>query len=355
MTGTTTHQLHAVQLSNHLDPFHPLFLHTLFPLHFCPHENFLQNFFENFEKSTYCSKTSSATPRRSIHSLARNKLPAQQQKFSLLKPIMKPQNSNLAFRSPIQQHCSFSNAIDNQSNNLIARKINSRPKCSICGISGHNSRTCKENKINALKFESVNHVLNSCFLESNNVEVRAINHNVKSSEVLLSENLHLSNNRENSSFSHNSNFNVNTCPFCQKAISEVNQGRPVLFCRSCKAQDTLRPPVKIPVEVSPASSIPLSIELRSFTSKLKKNEWDVSSFWKFFAKKKSFVNKNAVYKQNPIPKVQQLRKLCLRGRYGAGVQSLFSPDIAKPTLETVEKLKKLHPEENFICLKPNIC
>ncbi|KAL0214148.1 hypothetical protein P9112_006332 [Eukaryota sp. TZLM1-RC] len=77
----------------------------------------------------------------------------------------------------------------------------------------------------------------------------------------------------------------------------------LLFCRSCKAKDTLRPPVKIPVEVRPASSIPLSIELRSFTSKLKKNEWDVSSFWKFFAKKKSFVNKNAVYKQNPIPKV----------------------------------------------------
>ncbi|KAL0207277.1 hypothetical protein P9112_011905 [Eukaryota sp. TZLM1-RC] len=64
--------------------------------------------------------------------------------------------------------------------------------------------------------------------------------------------------------------------FVKKAISEVNQGRPLLFCRSCKAQDTLRPPVKISVEVSPASSIPLSIELRSFTSKLKKNEWDVS-------------------------------------------------------------------------------
>ncbi|KAL0220135.1 hypothetical protein P9112_005788 [Eukaryota sp. TZLM1-RC] len=56
-----------------------------------------------------------------------------------------------------------------------------------------------------------------------------------------------------------------------------------------------------------------------------------------------------------MQKVKQLKKLCLRGRYGAGVESIFSSDIAKPTLETVDKLKKLHPEENFVCPKPNIC
>ncbi|KAL0227073.1 hypothetical protein P9112_014397 [Eukaryota sp. TZLM1-RC] len=55
-----------------------------------------------------------------------------------------------------------------------------------------------------------------------------------------------------------------------------------------------------------------------------------------------------------MQKVKQLKNLCLRGKYGAAVQSLFS-SIAKPTLETVEKIKKLHPEENFVCPKPIIC
>ncbi|KAL0204807.1 hypothetical protein P9112_000114 [Eukaryota sp. TZLM1-RC] len=36
------------------------------------------------------------------------------------------------------------------------------------------------------------------------------------------------------------------------------------------------------------------------------------------------------------------------------ISFVFS-DIAKPTLDTVDKFKKLHPEENFVCPKPNIC
>ncbi|KAL0205933.1 hypothetical protein P9112_001240 [Eukaryota sp. TZLM1-RC] len=62
------------------------------------------------------------------------------------------------------------------------------------------------------------------------------------------------------------------------------------FCFECQTSDSLRAPVKIPVEVSPVSSVPLSMEMRAFSSQLKLNKWNKTSFWKFFAKKNKTIN-----------------------------------------------------------------
>ncbi|KAL0227175.1 hypothetical protein P9112_014499 [Eukaryota sp. TZLM1-RC] len=66
-----------------------------------------------------------------------------------------------------------------------------------------------------------------------------------------------------SSPSENSNF---CCPFCKKDVADSRNGRKLLFCTNCKAVDSVRPPIRIPVEISPASTIPFSMEMRNFTS-----------------------------------------------------------------------------------------
>ncbi|KAL0208303.1 hypothetical protein P9112_010890 [Eukaryota sp. TZLM1-RC] len=154
-----------------------------------------------------------------------------------------------------------------------------------------------------------------------------------------------------SSPSENSNF---CCPFCKKDVADSRNGRKLLFCTNCKAVDTVRPPIRIPVEISPASTIPFSMEMRNFTSELKNNKWNISSFWKYFARK----NKNCFKKKfgnRKIVKSKICQKLCLRGRYGAAKQSLFSSSLADANSDTLEKLQKLHPQENFQCSKPEVC
>ncbi|KAL0227109.1 hypothetical protein P9112_014433 [Eukaryota sp. TZLM1-RC] len=51
----------------------------------------------------------------------------------------------------------------------------------------------------------------------------------------------------------------------------------------------------------------------------------------------------------------QAKKLFLRGRYGSGLKNIFSGKLADTNLETVEKLKSLHPTEHFCPSKPSIC
>ncbi|KAL0214021.1 hypothetical protein P9112_006205 [Eukaryota sp. TZLM1-RC] len=154
-----------------------------------------------------------------------------------------------------------------------------------------------------------------------------------------------------SSPSENSNF---CCPIFKKDVADSRNGRKLLFCTNCKAVDTVRPPIRIPVEISPASTIPFSMEMRNFTSELKNNKWNISSFWKYFARK----NKNCSKKKfgnRKIVKSKICRKLCLRGRYGAAKQSLFSSSLADANSDTLEKLQKLHPQKNFKCSKPEVC
>ncbi|KAL0224410.1 hypothetical protein P9112_003800 [Eukaryota sp. TZLM1-RC] len=80
-----------------------------------------------------------------------------------------------------------------------------------------------------------------------------------------------------------------SCPFCKKFLSNSSNGRPLLFCYDCQTSDSLRTPVKIPVEI-----------------------------WK-------------------------------------RIKNIFSGKLADTNLETVEKLKSLHPTEHFCPSKPFIC
>ncbi|KAL0227096.1 hypothetical protein P9112_014420 [Eukaryota sp. TZLM1-RC] len=144
------------------------------------------------------------------------------------------------------------------------------------------------------------------------------------------------------------------CPFCKKFLSNSSNGRPLLFCFDCQTSDSLRAPVQIPVEVSPDSSVPMSMEMRSFSSQLELNKWNITRFWKFFAKKnKKKINDKP--KQRKANSSFQARKLFLRGRYGSGLKNIFSGKLTDNNLETVEKLKSLHPTENFCPSKPSVC
>ncbi|KAL0214053.1 hypothetical protein P9112_006237 [Eukaryota sp. TZLM1-RC] len=216
-------------------------------------------------------------------------------------------------------------------------------KCSICGISGHNSRTCPEKQKREFELKSAQQIL-KCSVPAVAV-VKGAENNVSDDQQLNASSV------PSSSPSENSNF---CCPFCKKDVADSRNGRKLLFCTNCKAVDTVRPPIRIPVEISPASTIPFSMEMRNFTSELKNNKWNISSFWKYFARK----NKNCFKKKfgnRKIVKSKICRKLCLRGRYGAAKQSLFSSSLADANSDTLEKLQKLHPQENFKCSKPEVC
>ncbi|KAL0207297.1 hypothetical protein P9112_011925 [Eukaryota sp. TZLM1-RC] len=216
-------------------------------------------------------------------------------------------------------------------------------KCSICGISGHNSRTCPEKQKREFELKSAQQIL-ECSVPAVAV-VKGAENNVSDDQQLNSSSV------PSSSPSENSNF---CCPFCTKDVADSRNGRKLLFCTNCKAVDTVRPPIQIPVEISPASTIPFSMEMRNFTSELKNNKWNISCFWKYFARKnKNYFKKK--FRKTKIVNSKICRKFCLRGRYGAAKQSLFSSSLADANSDTLEKLQKLHPQENFKCSKPDVC
>ncbi|KAL0226401.1 hypothetical protein P9112_013725 [Eukaryota sp. TZLM1-RC] len=206
-------------------------------------------------------------------------------------------------------------------------------KCSICGISGHNSRMCPEKQKREFELKSAQQILK--YSVPAVAVVKGAENNVSDDQQLNASSV------PSSSPSENSNF---CCPFCKKRC-----------CRFTKwSKTSVLPPIRIPVEISPASTIPFSMEMRNFTSELKNNKWNISSFWKYFARK----NKNCFKKKfgnRKIVKSKICRKLCLRGRYGAAKQSLFSSSLADTNSDTLEKLQKLHPQENFKCSKPEVC
>ncbi|KAL0239720.1 hypothetical protein GEMRC1_009828 [Eukaryota sp. GEM-RC1] len=69
----------------------------------------------------------------------------------------------------------------------------------------------------------------------------------------------------------------------------VSEGTTFL-CLECASLDSLRPPIKIPNQLSPKASIPFSVAFRSFTISLKSGKWDMIPVWKFFFDKQ--VQKN---------------------------------------------------------------
>ncbi|KAL0205469.1 hypothetical protein P9112_000776 [Eukaryota sp. TZLM1-RC] len=136
-------------------------------------------------------------------------------------------------------------------------------KCSICGISGHNSRTCPEKQKREFELKSAQQIL-KCSVPAVAV-VKGAENNVSDDQQLNASSV------PSSSPSENSNF---CCPFCKKDVADSRNGRKLLFCTNCKAVDT---------------------------------------------------------------------------------QSLFSSSLADANSDTLEKLQKLHPQENFKCSKPEVC
>ncbi|KAL0209545.1 hypothetical protein RCL1_008383 [Eukaryota sp. TZLM3-RCL] len=277
-------------------------------------------------------------------SLASFSITQEEDAANIRVPVIDTQASIIQ-EHPFTQETSYVTSHDWSSNNVTSDVKNRRKyHCRQCGAAGHNINTCPIVKKAKAALRSAENIL------KNAVSVDA--ESLLQPENNVSDSLRLCDDHDVISdviFSPNESSTV-CCPFCMKEVNDIANGRPLLFCRTCKAVDPLRPPVRIPVEVSPSSSIPLSLEVRSFTTK-RNNKWDISSFWKFFTKKKTIITRRDM----PPKKSQLLRKLCLRERYGSAVKSLFSSDIAKPNAETLENLEKLHPKELFSCPKPSVC
>ncbi|KAL0206408.1 hypothetical protein P9112_001715 [Eukaryota sp. TZLM1-RC] len=142
------------------------------------------------------------------------------------------------------------------------------------------------------------------------------------------------------------------CLFCTKYLGINPSGRPLRFCESSKAVDSLRPPIRVPSQVSPVSCIPFSISFRKFTINLKKGVWDVTPLWKFFLIQKITIIETKIssfYHE----KEKIVRKLSFKKRFGSARQCLFSSKLADCNENIIAQLKSLHPVEAFKCPKPN--
>ncbi|KAL0214375.1 hypothetical protein P9112_006559 [Eukaryota sp. TZLM1-RC] len=185
--------------------------------------------------------------------------------------------SHVVFRSSIQTKELVAEYSQEQKEKIVAlniglqsKSVKGSKKCSICGISGHNSRTCPEKQKREIELKSAQQIL-ECSVPADAV--------VKGAENNVSDDQHLNvSSAHSSSPSEHNNF---CCPFCKKDVTDSRNGRKLLFCTNCKAADTIRPPIQIP-------------------------------------------------------------------------QSLFSSTLADANSDTLEKLQKLHPQENFKCSKPEV-
>ncbi|KAL0217915.1 hypothetical protein RCL1_008764 [Eukaryota sp. TZLM3-RCL] len=120
---------------------------------------------------------------------------------------------------------------------IVAPKRDRRPPtCSACGIVGYikSSKQCPNKIVNV----SLNVKVVSNLVDSNQTTSLCL------SEELSSHSLYL--NRSAIDITRN-------CVFCVIPVGFSTSGRPLLFCVSCKAIDTLRCPVQIPAQLSPSS------------------------------------------------------------------------------------------------------
>ncbi|KAL0210243.1 hypothetical protein P9112_010327 [Eukaryota sp. TZLM1-RC] len=285
-----------------------------------PHSPHNTSYARNSSQKNFHSKTDHCTrkntekpPLRSLRSVARSINNSVSRNLFSPAETAKSQKSISTFNSKIDKI--------ERTEKMKPLPLKGSKKCSIC-------ETKKE-----FELKSAQQIL-KCSVPAVAV-VKGAENNVSDDQQLNASSV------PSSSPSENSNF---CCPFCKKDVADSRNGRKLLFCTNYKAVDTVRPPIRIPVEISPASTIPFSMEMRNFTSELKNNKWNISSFWKYFARK----NKNCFKKKfgnRKIVKSKICRKLCLRGRYGAAKQSLFSSSLADANSDTLEKLQN----------KPEVC
>ncbi|KAL0220913.1 hypothetical protein RCL1_000767 [Eukaryota sp. TZLM3-RCL] len=115
----------------------------------------------------------------------------------------------------------------------------------------------------------------------------------------------------------------------------------------------VRPPVKIPIQVSPKSSIPLSVAFRSFTLSLSSGNCDIGHVWRYyFDNNKRKANIAKKFSPTQINKDKVIRNQLLRGRYGSAKANLFSSELAPVNEDSLKQLTDLHPVENFSSSKP---
>ncbi|KAL0211974.1 hypothetical protein RCL1_005600 [Eukaryota sp. TZLM3-RCL] len=138
-----------------------------------------------------------------------------------------------------------------------------------------------------------------------------------------------------------------SCCNCDSSSEILSLDKGKSICVDSAFIDTLRPPIKIPVQVSPKASIPLSVAFRSFSLSLINGQWEIKHLWKFFLLKQlhlddfSTIKSKSTISKKPI-KSKIIRKLLLRGRYGSAKDSIFSSELAPSNEDSLNQLKALH-------------
>ncbi|KAL0228364.1 hypothetical protein RCL1_004507 [Eukaryota sp. TZLM3-RCL] len=150
--------------------------------------------------------------------------------------------------------------------------------------------------------------------------------------------------------SKQSNSINHICGVCNLPLDLLSSSEN-FFCFNCASKDLLL--VKIPIQVSPKSSIPLSVAFRSFTLSLSSGNWDIGHVWRYYFdnnKRKANIAKR--FSPTQINKDKVIRNQLLRGRYGSAKANLFSSELAPVNEDSLKQLNDLHPVESFSSSKP---
>ncbi|KAL0220625.1 hypothetical protein RCL1_000479 [Eukaryota sp. TZLM3-RCL] len=127
-----------------------------------------------------------------------------------------------------------------------------------------------------------------------------------------------------------SSINHVSCCNCDSSSEILSLGKEKSICFDCAFTDTLRHPIKIPVQVSPRASIPLSVAFRSFSLPLTNGKWDIKHLWKFILLKDSKSTDNSTFKI----------------KYTTSKKPNQSK-LVPSNEDSLNQLKALHPVESF--------
>ncbi|KAL0246558.1 hypothetical protein GEMRC1_007770 [Eukaryota sp. GEM-RC1] len=192
-------------------------------------------------------------------------------------------------------------------------------KCGVCKLGGHDRRNCPTRKS-----------------ASDDAKIAEVVLSVESKQSVLDFQETVCEPKINSSISL-------TCLFCAKSVSGKNKSnRPLLVCFDCSPIDVCRPQFRIPIMISPMAAVNVGTALRSVTQILRGGIWNPAPFGDICCQ----------LLRSPIEKLNlflslKFQNLVLRGQFSSALSSLNHTLPAEVSVETVEKLKKLHPVEEF--------
>ncbi|KAL0221364.1 hypothetical protein RCL1_001218 [Eukaryota sp. TZLM3-RCL] len=258
---------------------------------------------------------------------------------------MAPSTRSLSKRSKPPDKVSLSSSVLSSGSNkssvpivLSDKKSRIKQRCGCCKEEGHNRSTCptlrerqEEARASACELDIVNSTLPTVDGTTSEDFVIPPHPPIKS--------------KQSNSINH-------ICGVCNLPLDLLSTSEN-FFCFNCASKDLLRPPVKIPIQVSPKSSIPLSVAFRSFTLSLSSGNWDIGHVWRYyFDNNKSKANIAKKFSPTQINKDKVIRNQLLRGRYGSAKANLFSSELAPVNEDSLKQLMDLHPVENFSSSKP---